>query len=146
MNRRMVLQLVFHGLLLIVVGMLVGFAFHAAITEHSGPDAERAWRVAHTSLVGLGALYLALAGVAHQVVLSRGAATFCFRSLLFATYASLLGFVVGPVIGARGLEPVGPPLHVFIFGALALALLLLLVAMCVLMAGAFAALRSSDAE
>jgi hypothetical protein len=142
----MVRQLVFHGLLLIVLGMLVGFAFHSAITENSGPNAERAWRVAHTSLVGLGALYLALAGVAHHIVLSRGAARFSIWSLIFATYASILGFVVGPAIGARGLEPVGPPSHVFIFGALALALLLLLIAMCVLLAGAFAALRSSDAE
>jgi hypothetical protein len=142
MNRRMVLQLVFHGLLLIVLGMLVGFAFHSAITEQAGPDAERAWRVAHTSLVGLGALYLALAGVARHIVLSRGAARFTISSLLFAAYASILGFVVGPVIGARGLEPVGPPLHVFIFGALALALVLLLVAMIVLLAGAFAALRA----
>jgi hypothetical protein len=142
----MVLQLVFHGLLLIVVGMLVGFAFHSAITDHSGPDAERAWRVAHTSLVGLGALYLALAGVAHHVVLSRRAATFTIRCLLFATYASVLAFVVGPAIGARGLEPVGPPLHLFIFGTLALALFLLLVAMCVLLAAAFVALRCPHAE
>lgn len=146
MNRRMVLQLVFHGLLLIVLGMLVGFAFHSAITENSGPDAERAWRVAHTSLVGLGALYLALAGVAHHVVLSRRAARFGIWSLLFAAYASILGFVVGPAIGARGLEPTGPPLHIFIFGVLGLALLLLLVAMCVLLGGAFTALRSSGTE
>jgi len=146
MNRRMVLQLVFHGLLLIVLGMLVGFAFHSAITENSGPEAERAWRVAHTSLVGLGALYLALAGVAHHLVLSRRAATFSIWSLLFAAYASILGFVVGPSIGARGLEPVGPPLHIFIFGALAVALLLLLIAMCVLLTGALVALRSPRAE
>jgi hypothetical protein len=142
----MVIQLVFHGLLLVVVGMLVGFAFHSAITENSGPDAERAWRVAHTSLVGLGALYLALAGVAHHVVLSRGAARFSIGSLFFAAYASILAFVVGPAIGARGLEPVGPPFHVFIFGVLALALLLLLVTICILLAGAFRALRSSDAD
>jgi len=138
----MVQQLVFHGLLLIVLGMLVGFAFHSAITEHAGPDAERAWRVAHTSLVGLGALYLALAGVGHHIVLSRPAAVFSMASLLFAAYASIVGFVVGPAIGARGLEPVGPPLHVLIFGALAVALTLLLVAMFVLLAGAFMALRS----
>jgi hypothetical protein len=146
MTRSMVLQLVFHGLLLIVLGMLVGFAFYSAITEHSGPEAERAWRVAHTSLVGLGALYLALAGVAHHVILSRRAATFSIWSLVFAAYASILGFVVGPAIGARGLEPVGPPLHVFIFGVLAVALFLLLAAMCVLLAGAFVALRSPQPE
>jgi hypothetical protein len=126
--------------------MLVGFAFHYAITEHSGPDAERAWRVAHTSLVGLGALYLALAAVAHHLALSRWAAAFSMWSLLCAAYASIFAVVVGPAVGARGLAPVGPPLHVFIFGLLAVALLFLLVAMCVLLRGAFAALRASDAE
>lgn len=146
MTRRMALQLLVHGLLLIIVGMLVGFAFHHAITEHSGPDAERAWRVAHTSLVGLGTLYVALAAVAHYFVLSPAAAAFSMWSLLFGAYASVFAFIVGPAVGARGLEPVGPPLHLFIFGLLAVALLLLLATLCVLARGAFAALRTPLAE
>ena len=141
MTRRMVLQLVFHGLLLVVLGMLIGFPFHHAITQHSGPDAERAWRVAHTSLVGGGALYLALAAVGSHLVLPRSAAAFAVWTLVFAAYAFGFGFVVGPAVGARGLEPVGPPLHIAIFGILALALVLLLVAMVLLLWGAYSALR-----
>ena len=141
MTQRMVLQLVFHGLLLVVLGMLIGFAFHHAITEHSGPDAERAWRVAHTSLVGGGALYLAVAAVAGHLVLPPRAAAFAVWTLLFAAYAFAFGFVVGPAVGARGLEPVGPPLHVVVFGVLAVALVLLLAGMFVLLWGAWSGLR-----
>ena len=146
MARRMILQLVFHGLLLVVLGMLVGLPFHNAITQHSGPDTERAWRVTHTSLVGGGALYLGLAAVAQYLVLSRRAAAFAVWSLVFAAYAFALGFVVGPAVGARGLEAVGPPLHIVVFGVLAVALLFALVAMFVFLWGAYAALRDPSKE
>src|SRR5262249_30039625 len=122
--QRMVLQIVFHGLLLVLLGMVVGLPFQRAITSHSGPDAERAWRGAHTSLVGGGVLYLALAAVAQHLVLPRRAARFVVWSLMFAAYAFAFGFVVGPAVGARGLEPAGPLLHVIIFVAFATALLL----------------------
>jgi hypothetical protein len=139
----MVLALVFHGLLLVFLGMLVGFPFHQAIVSQAGPDAERAWRVAHTSLVLGGVLYLALAAVAHHLILSRRAAVFSVSSLVFAAYAFAFGFVVGPAIGARGLEPVGPPLHVAIFAVFTVALLLALAAVAVLLWGAFKAWRST---
>jgi hypothetical protein len=142
----MVLQLVVHGLLLVLLGMLVGFPFQQAITSHAGPEAERAWRVAHTSLVGGGVLYLALAAVAHHLVLSRSAARFVIWSLVFAAYAFIFGFVVGPAVGARGLEPVGPPLHVIVFVAFAAGLVLALAAIVAMLWGARAALRATAAE
>jgi hypothetical protein len=146
MTRRMILQLVFPGLLLVVLGMLVGLPFRDAITMHSGAEAERGWRVAHTSLVGGGVLYLAIAGVAHHLRLSRRVAVFAVWLLVFAAYAFAFGFVVGPAIGARGLEPVGPPLHVVVFATLAAGLLFAFVAIVILLWGAYAALRKAGVE
>jgi hypothetical protein len=146
MTRRMVLQLVFPGLLLVVLGMLVGLPFRDAITAHSGPEAERAWRVAHTSLVGGGTLYLAIAGVAQHLRLPRRAAVFVVWSLVFAACAFAFGFVVGPAVGARGLEAAGPPLHVVVFVALAAGLLAMFVAVVLLLWGAYAGLRAGGAE
>jgi hypothetical protein len=143
MTQRRVLLLVVHGVLLVVLGMVVGVPFREAITNHWGADAERSWRVAHTSLVGGGALYLALAGVAHHLALGPRAAAFVVGSLVFAAYAFALGFVLGPAVGARGLEPVGPALHVAIFAIFAAALLLAFVAMGVVFWGALVALRRS---
>jgi hypothetical protein len=134
--------LVFHGLLLVLLGMLVGFPFQQAIVSGAGPEAQRAWRVAHTSLVLGGVLYLALAAVAHHLILPRRAALFVVASLLFAAYAFAIGFVVGPAVGARGLEPVGPALHVAIFAVFAVGLLLALAAVVVLLWGAFEGLRT----
>ena len=146
MTRRMVLQLVFHGVLLVVLGMLVGLPFQQAITSHAGPDAERAWRVAHTSLVGGGVLYLGLAAVGHHLVLSRRAAAFVVWSFVFAAHAFALAFVVGPAIGARGLEPVGPPSHVVVFVVFAVTLSFVLAAMMIVLWGAYAALRAASPE
>jgi vacuolar-type H+-ATPase subunit I/STV1 len=141
MTRRQSLLVVFHGLLLVLLGMLVGLPFHEAITSQAGPDAERAWRVAHTSLVGGGTLYLGIGAVASQLVLGPRAASVATASLVFAAWAFAVGFLLGPAIGARGLEPVGPPLHVFVFALFVPALLLALLAIAVLLRGAWLALR-----
>ena len=137
MTHRQVLRLVFHGLLLVVLGMIVGVPFREAITDDWSPDTVRAWRVAHTSLVGGGTLYLGLAAVGHHLALSRRMAVFAVGSLVFAAWAFAFGFIVGPMVGARGLEPVGPPLHVAIFAVFALGLLVAFIALGVLLWGAF---------
>ena len=76
--------------------------------------------------------------------LPRPAAVFVARALVFAAYAFVFGFVVGPAIGARGLEAVGPPLHLLVFVAFAAGLLLAFLAMAILLWGAYAALRAGE--
>jgi hypothetical protein len=146
MTRRQVLLLVFHGVLLVVLGMLVGIPFREAILSGWGEDAQRAWRVAHTSLVGGGALYLALAAVAQHLVLGPRAAAFVAGSLVFAAWTFVIGFVVGPAVGARGLEPVGPALHLVVFAAFAAGLLLAFLALGTVLWGSFVALRRAGSE
>jgi hypothetical protein len=141
MTRRSVLQIAFHGTLLVVLGMLVGLPFANAITGGSGPEVVRAWRVAHTSLVTAGTLYLAVAAVGHHLVLSSRAANAITGSLVLSAYVSAFAFVVGPAVGARGLEPTGPVLHVLIFAILAAALLAIFVSALLVLRGLYAAMR-----
>ncbi len=141
MTRRSVLQLAFHGVMLVALGMLVGLPFADAITAHSGPEVERAWRVAHASLVTAGTLYIAIAAIAHHLILPRRAAAFVTWSFVLSAYAFALVFVVGPVVGARGLEPTGPPLNVLIFAVLVPSLLALSLSVLIVLWGLFAALR-----
>ena len=139
--RRSILLIAFHGVLLVVLGMLVGLPFANAITSHSGPEAERAWRVAHASLVTAGTLYIAIAAIAHHLILPRPAAAFVTWSFVLSAYAFAFAFVVGPVVGARGLEPTGPPLNVLVFVILVPALLASLISVVLVLWGLFAALR-----
>ncbi len=141
MARRSVLQLAFHGVMLVALGMLVGLPFANAITAHSGPELERAWRVSHASLVTVGTLYVAIAAIAHHLILPRPAAAFVTWSFVVSAYAFAFAFVVGPVVGARGLEATGPPLNVFIFAVLVASLLALFLSVGIVLWGLFAALR-----
>jgi hypothetical protein len=123
--RRSILLIALHGVVLVVLGMLVGLPFSDAITAHSGADVERAWRVAHTSLVTGGTLYIAIAAIAHYLVVSKSAAVFVTWSLVISAYAFAFALVVGPIVGARGLEPTGPPLNVLVFAIFVVALVAL---------------------
>ena len=144
MARRSILLIAFHGVLLVVLGMLVGLPFANAITAHSGPEVERAWRVAHTSLVTAGTLYVAIAAVAHYLVLPRQAAAFATWSFVLSAYAFAFAFVVGPAIGARGLEPAGPPLNLLIFALFVASLLAFFVSVSVVLWGLFVAVRRGE--
>lgn len=144
MERKSALLIAFHGVLLVVLGMLVGLPFANAITSYSGPEAERAWRVAHTSLITAGTLYIAVAAIAHHLVVSHGASAFVTWSLIVSTYAFAFAFVIGPIVGARGLEPTGSPLNVLIFAIFVVGLLAAFISLVVVLRGLLAAARGSS--
>ena len=146
MTRRMILSLVLHGLLLVFVGMLLGLPLQRSITSEQGPGVEHAWRTSHTSLITGGTFYIALAAVAHRLVLGARAARLAGTALVLASYLFAVVFVAGPAIGARGLEPVGPPFHVAVYVGFVLAVLLLFTATGVVLWGAFAGLRAAREE
>src|SRR5262245_59210012 len=141
MTHGSVLRIAFHGVLLIVLGMLVGFPFALSITGDAGPDAQRAWRVAHTSLMTVGTLYIAIAAVAQHLVLSARAAGFVRSALVLSTYGFAIAFVIGPAFGARGLEPTGPAMNALVFGVFGVTLPAVFIASLVVLRGLFAAMQ-----
>lgn len=141
MARQSVLRIAFHGVLLVLLGMLVGLPFAEAITSDAGPDTERAWRVAHTSLVAAGTLYIAISAIAHYLTLPDRITVFVSWALVLSAYAFVFAFVVGPIVGARGLEPTGPALNVFIFGVFVASLLTTFLSVLVVLWGLFTAMR-----
>ncbi len=141
MERRSILLIAFHGVLLIAIGMLVGIPFTNAVTGDAGADLQRARRVSHTSLLSAGTLYVAIAAVGQHPVLSSAAASFVTRTFVVAAWALSVAFVVGPIIGARGLEPTGPPLHILIFVLFTSGLLALFASLVLVLRGLFFAYR-----
>src|SRR5207248_1591905 len=57
-------QLVLHGGIVLLIGLLCGAPLGSAVVRGKGEEAVRAWRVAHTSLVTGGILLLAVAAIA----------------------------------------------------------------------------------
>jgi len=109
--------LVFHGALLLLVGNLTGLPFALAIQESWGEDVVRAWRVAHTSLLMGGILYVATGLARRHIALPARAGAFMVRALVVTAYVFSSALILGACIGARGLSESGPPLHVLIFVA-----------------------------
>lgn len=105
-DRRQV-ELVFHGSVLLLIGLLCGFPLAAAITGPWGEDAVRGWRVAHLGL-SVGAIWIyALAGVLPCFALSAKTAQLVSRVLVATIYGFAVALPVGAAGSARGLEPGG---------------------------------------
>jgi len=136
----MILLLVVHGLLLAVLGMVLGFPLSHVITAADAERAQLAWRSSHTTLVTGGTLYIAVAAVGHHLALGARAARFATGSLVLASYIFAAVFTAGPLLGARGLEPVGPPSHIAVHVGFLAAIALLLAGFGVILWGACAAL------
>jgi len=113
-------QLIFHGTVILLVGLLCGAPLGSAAVRGKPEETVRAWRVAHSSLVMGGILLLALAGVVSHLQLGA----FTLALLVWAFIASSYGFaVVLPLAahyGHRGLSS-SPPLlnRVLYFGNMA---------------------------
>ena len=81
MERGLPEKLVFHGLSVILVGMLTGFAYGLVVTGDLA-GSERAWRMAHLEGVLNGLVLLAVAGIADRLAIGGGRATLLAWSLI----------------------------------------------------------------
>ena len=94
----------FYGTLLLFAGLLTGLPFAMSIRYEWGDDVVRAWRVAHTSMVTGGLLYLGIAGTLDGYALSPRTLKTLQRSLIVAAIALLVVLPVGAMTGERGLR------------------------------------------
>ena len=137
-------QLLAHGSIVLLVGLLSGAGFSEAITGTQGADAERAWRVAHSGLTLGGAMFIAIAMAQPTLVLSERAASFLTWSLVASGYGFAVALPLGAVLGLRGLEPAGPASNFVIFIGNTIGALGSLVGGFLFSWGAFRSLRSSS--
>jgi hypothetical protein len=140
-TRRSAAQLVWHGLLVLFVGLLAGAPFGAAIVNGWGDDAVRAWKLAHLEGLQNGILLLALAGASTWMVLSRRAERVVVWGAALAAWGNVLGAVLGALVGQRGLAPQGPLSNWLVFIAFMFGMWGLLIAVPVAALGAWRAAR-----
>jgi hypothetical protein len=107
MNRTASL-LVMHGVIVVLLGLAVGFPYASAITGGWGAEAERAWRTAHLEGVLNGMLVIVLGAASPHLRLS-GAQQRWFRAGALATgYGNVAAAALAATAGVRGLAPGGP--------------------------------------
>ena len=108
MEPRLRARLVFHGAVVVMLGLLAGFP-HAFVLTGQIAGEERAWRMAHLEGLLNGMLMMGGAAVADSVVLSPRQWTWLFWSLVAAGYGNVVASVLGASFGVRGLALAGPP-------------------------------------
>jgi hypothetical protein len=140
MNERGQMQIIFHGGIILLAGVVCGVPFALAVGHGWGDEAVRAWRVAHTGAVSLGVALIAIGGIAPRLVLGNGAARVLLSSLLVAGYTFGIGVVMAAVTGVRGLAPTAP-LNLVVFLVYITGTLATFVASSLLLSGAYASLQ-----
>jgi hypothetical protein len=136
-------QLLFHGTVILLGGMLTGLPLGVAIADGARPETIHLWAVTHASLVSAGILLIALGAAARHFVLAARQAVVLLWTFVGANYILCLGLVVTAVTGHRGLEPAGPALNVFLHAGNVAGALGALVAGVLLVRGAYGGLSAA---
>lgn len=91
----------FHGLLILLVGLLSGFPFAQSIKSKNGR--EVAWRVVHAGGASAGLMLIAVGVITQQFELGPLNA-FIYYLFIFGTYTLVGGMVLAAITGQRGLD------------------------------------------
>jgi hypothetical protein len=133
-------QLIFHGSLILLVGLLCGAPFGRAIVRRKSEATVQAWRVAHSSLTAGGVLLLALAAVVPHLLLSPFAMGAMVWAFVASAYAFAAALPLGAHYGHRGLTSGPPNLNRVVYFGNVLGAVGSLAGAVVLLWGAYAAL------
>jgi len=107
--------LIFHGVIIILIGLFSGLIYWQTIIRDKRPEVIRGWRIAHVFLViegmfiiilGLGIPHLPLGGLAGRVLL---------WTIVSSGYGFAWAFVGGAWKGYRGLTPKPYGLNTILF-------------------------------
>jgi hypothetical protein len=144
MTQRAGLQILFHGAIVLFVGLLCGFPFAAAVIDTWGDEAVRAWRLAHVGLAGVGIWLIATGAALPRLALGDRTASVLAWSVVMSAYAFVLALLIAPVAGVRGLQRSGPALNWVVFASNTVGALAALVGGALMIIGAYRALRAGS--
>src|ERR1044071_4614022 len=96
------LRLVFHGAIVLMVGLLSGLP---TVVESLNGDAVRVWHTAHEALIMMGIWLLVMSSVVPVLVLARREATVLFGALWARDSAFIVALLLGGPIGVTPFEP-----------------------------------------
>lgn len=134
-------RVVFHGAIVLLVGLLCGYP---AATEADG--GERIWHTAHEGLIMIGILLFAIAAVMPLLRLERRERVGLVWSLLATGYGLTLGLLVEGFTGSRAFGPSASPVLMIGFIGNTIGILGSMLAAGLVIAGAHAARRVAAAQ
>ncbi len=119
-------QMVLHGVVVILLGLLAGFPFMLVLSGDLAGEV-RAWRMAHLEGVLNGLVVLAVGAGGGSLALSERQQWWVAVSLIVAAYGNIVASVIGASFGVRGLAPTGPASNFVVFALFTIAVVGVLV-------------------
>lgn len=109
------IRMLFHGAIVLFIGLLCGLPLGVAVARDRGEESVRSWRVAHSGVAGIGVMVIAIGAALQHMVVGEHAAFLLVWSLVASAYGFTFAMVLGGITGVRGLRPSGPALNVVAF-------------------------------
>lgn len=97
------LQLLFHGAIVLLIGLFTGMPYGSAINQKKDEEVVRAWRVAHSGLSMGGTMMIAFAAAINQLNLNAIALSILVWSSVISGYGFCIALPYGAWVGHRGL-------------------------------------------
>jgi hypothetical protein len=144
MNPRLRARTVYHGAVVIMLGLLAGFPYAFVLTGQLAGD-ERAWRMAHLEGLLNGMLVLLAAAVSGALVLSTRQHAWLAGSLVVAAYGNVIASTLGATFGVRGLDLAGPAMNAVMNLLFWIAIVAVFAGVSLMVVGARAAARADRA-
>ncbi len=101
-------HLLFHGVVVLLVGLLTGIPYGKAILKGENERLIEAWRVAHVSLPMGAILMLVIAVLFSSLNVSMNLQWIIAILFILSSYAFVGALNVGPLLGYRGISSKGP--------------------------------------
>jgi hypothetical protein len=97
--------LIFHGAIIILIGLFSGLIYWQTIIRDKRPEVIRGWRIAHVFLVIEGIFIVIVGLIIQHLVLSSIAVRLLIWTIASSGYGFAWAFVGGAWRGYRGLTP-----------------------------------------
>ena len=107
--------LLFHGSIVLMVGILTGLFYWLVIILGKAAESVRAWRVAHSILITDGLMILVAGLTVSHLNLSSTAIWILALALILSGYGFVFAFIIGAWKGIRGLTPKPFGLNMILF-------------------------------
>lgn len=133
-------RLVFHGAIVLLVGLLSGLP----TTVESINESSRVWHTAHEALIMMGVWILAESSVLPSLVLGPREGSALVWSLLAMGYGFMAALVIGGINGTSAFEPGGTPVTLAAFVAAVIGILGAFMATALTLMGARGALKGTQ--
>jgi len=141
LNPRIRASLVFHGAVVVMLGLLTGFP-HALVLTGQLVGEERAWRMAHLEGLLNGMLMMLAGAAGGSLALSVNQERWLLWALAAAAYGNVIASVFGASFGVRGLALTAPSANALVNLLFWVAIGGAFVGVALLITGAAAAIRA----